>query len=221
MTRFVALLALVLLPLAAVAQTPRASQGQGRGTIAPPPDEDETGWRVIEFPNGYARYRVDESDAEEPEGGVTLMPAGQTGTPEPASSEEEEQRPPESVSPAGPAPEESPIPPALPSPREDDAARRGTGQQSAPAVPTGPRHDACFWPEAFLAQRLMELRGVELDPPVALLVLSQQPTLTTGNLSLNLFGRALPVGDAFLMTAISSDTPTLQRATELARCLMD
>jgi hypothetical protein len=65
----------------------------------------------------------------------------------------------------------------------------------------------------------MVLRGVELDPPTALLVFSQQ-TIVSTNLSLGLFGHPLPLGDTFLATAISSDTPTLELASALAHCLM-
>lgn len=210
MTRFVAFLGAILLPLTAAAQTAAAPARQATGspaTVAPPPDEDETGWHVIQMPNGYARYRDDGTDGAAPEGGVTIVSGTQeppAPTPPVTSEEEEEQSPPpEAVAP----PPESP-------PREIPAP------PVSPPSPPGADARRCLWPQALLAQRLMELRGVELEPATALLVLSQQQTTMTCYLALSLFGRPLPLGDAFLATAISSDTVTLDLATDLADCLM-
>ena len=63
----------------------------GEAHVVPPPG-DESGWRVIQFRDGYARYRIEpgEEQADSEQGSVTIVPAGDPMPPPAVSGDETE-----------------------------------------------------------------------------------------------------------------------------------
>lgn len=84
-----------------------------------------------------------------------------------------------------------------------------------PAAPV----DACRDEEELLAQRLLELRGVRVEPKSALLAWSQLETPLSPYVALSMFGRPLPlVGGPFLTNVLSWDLRTRELTEALAEC---
>lgn len=103
-----------------------------------------------------------------------------------------------------------------PTPEEEQAEL----ERGLPSLPT--MEPPCERERMLLAQRLLELRGVELDPASSLLVIEEAELDLgfTSHLRRSLFG--LPyagVGGAYLLTSASHDETVRERIRELAACL--
>ena len=184
-------------PTAIAEPTFRGSSGSSLSTVAPPPDEP--GKTTYQMANGYIRYRTkDEDDVDddaEPvsgtEGSFSVMP-----------SEREEPTTREIVVPAPVAATMTP-PPAAPAP-----------------TPRVAQPD-CLKERALLSQRLLQIRGIYVDPASALITLPQTEVPFAPLLTRSLFGTTTPyIGGSLLASAISWDTETQQLTQQLARCLL-
>jgi hypothetical protein len=156
-----------------------------KATVAPPPGE-EAGWHVIQFANGYARFRVEPGDDQtEEQGGVTIEPAPPRASP--GRNAEPETQPP-----------------------------TAEGEELSAPAPVDP----CLEEQGLLSQRLMELRGVKVDPATALLAVSQLESPLSSFVALSVLGRPTPlVGGTFLANVLSWDTKTRQLTASLMQCL--
>ena len=159
-------------------------------SIAPP---DEPGWRTVEIPGGYYRYRTDERDpiaGAEAEPAVTVVPA-------------------------------VPPPPTQLQPVEPYVAPPEPAQWQPP--PQEPPIDTrCAVQRQNLAQRVAYLQGFwTADGPTADVLLGQMSGYAYGaHLQRSFFGLpGLAWTQPNLLQIAAFDTPTAQLATEYAHCL--
>jgi hypothetical protein len=166
-------------------------------TIAPP---EEPGWTTVQLPGGYYRYRTDDAKPgpDDERGGLTIIPSEAPKTGAPRSVEDRES-----------AAEASGAAPLTPPPQVI-----GTPPGPVPAA-----SEACRRERGLFAQRLLELRGVSLEPEAADLLAQEEgrsgAVLPFGHVG----GLPLSSGGSFLVTVVSSDTTARERLTDLARCL--
>jgi hypothetical protein len=189
-----------LLSLPAAAQSSTRTSGRHTPpTVAPPPDEPGT--TTIQLANGFIRYRTDDVDetdddaelpSKEDEGTLSVMPRSRE-TVEPSK----EVKTPEPVAAAA-------VPMAAP-----------------PVVVPRAQEPVCIQERALLAQRLLQTRGVYLDPASALITLPQYEVPFSPLLTRSVFGAMTPyLGGTLMSSAISWDTETQQLTQKLANCLL-
>ncbi len=196
---------LVLVCIASAVQAaPRYSMGgdalpRPQGTVAadgfvsPPPSQlDDSSTRVIQFEKGYLSFAASADDlAERDPGQFTLSVIPAPHTPADALAE---QRPPEEL----------------------DSAPFTEPARSVSS--SGP--DQCLPNGEALAQRLMKLRGVDLEPASALLAEAALDQPWSPYLALAVFGRPEPLlGGSFLANASSWDRETQELTADLTACL--
>ena len=92
--------------------------------------------------------------------------------------------------------------------------------ESTPVEPSTPAPPDCTKPYELLAQRLLQLRGIDVDTVTAGLALPQSEIPFSPLLVRSMFGTEKPyVGGSFLISALSWDLDTRERAHDLAECL--
>lgn len=119
----------------------------------------------------------------------------------------------------------------------DDPSEFSRGQASREQMRSGPRgartkhvdghlgmqelpKDRCVHERGRLAQRLLELRGIQIGPGEALLVIEESEQPLSGAVRRSLFGlESAGVGGTMLQSAVSYDSETRERLSRLVRCM--
>lgn len=225
MRRMTVWLALTLGALVGGVSAQEADPGEERSTVLLFPEEQRRpprgeGWVVVEVPGGWMRFQDDASPGQigpgragqpegEGEGSLVIVPSEPTPPAEP----------PTALPPGGrPIPEEAP-------PEDEGEPQAGEcppGEDGAMMCPRpSAALDSCRTERNWLAQRLVELRGVFLDPDSAALVLDSFSRPFSGHLAMSIFGTQMPPvgGDTTLLSAVTWDLETQVRLRRLSRCL--
>ena len=93
---------------------------------------------------------------------------------------------------------------------------------AATQTATKPEAPRCIQEQALLAQRLLQIRGIYVDPATALITLPQLEVPLSPVIVRTFMGTPRPfIGGTLLGSAISFDTPTQQLTHQLAKCLLE
>jgi hypothetical protein len=199
-------LGLILVPVMADAQptgpAPGSTVGTDDGSSNRSDTESGPGWKIIQFGegHGYLRYQADPEEENRDDG--TPVTQGTFSV----------------VS------EHAPVGAPAVRPAEPKDADIGPPPEEAPPVGEAPpmAKDRCQANEDALAQRLLHLRGIEVDPVTASLVLPQLELPVSPYVVRAMYGQTTQyLGGSLLASAISYDLDTQLLSAQLAQCLRE
>ena len=191
------------LPVVSVAEPPAARPaGSSRVSVAAP-ENTSPSTTTIQMTNGFIQYRADDVSGEEASGAAGAEGSFSVAAPSDAGSKGAS---------ANPAPiaatQQSARPAAAPTARPPHHER-------------GPEQPQCLQERALLAQRLLQIRGIYVEPETALITLPQMEVPLSPVITRAFLGTPTPfIGGTLLGSAISFDTETQRLTQQLAKCLL-